>query len=231
MDKKIFNPFDKVLVRDSEDDVWSVELFSHYDQDGSPVTSGLSSWEEVIPYEGNEKLLGTWDAVEHGFIGSYEPKDGDFIVSGWGIGECKWVAIYKEEKGVYDDYYSTYAGAYLTTPQKDSEVWLEEGCDAQEFTCPATEEEKQYLLSKLHEIGKDWDAEKKQIVDWKWELKIGDKFYTPNLDFGFTFVPYECNFEGFSTQKIREESGYVFHTEEECKSMCDKLNEAIKNVK
>ena len=29
----------------------------------------------------------------------------------------------------------------------------------------------------------------------------------------------------------REKRGWIFSTEEECQALCDKLNEAIKNVK
>ena len=73
MEKFNFTPFQQVLVRDSVDDVWATELFSHYDQDGSPRTSGNNAWNEVIPFEGNENLRGTWDD----YVEPYVPKDGE----------------------------------------------------------------------------------------------------------------------------------------------------------
>lgn len=59
-----FKPFEKVLVRDSIDDVWRASFFSHIkEDDGRYVTTGLS-WKFCIPYEGNEHLLGTTDNFE-----------------------------------------------------------------------------------------------------------------------------------------------------------------------
>lgn len=59
-----FKPFEKVLVRDSIDDVWRASFFSHIKEDDERyVTTGLS-WKFCIPYEGNEHLLGTTDNFE-----------------------------------------------------------------------------------------------------------------------------------------------------------------------
>ena len=40
----------------------------------------------------------------------------------------------------------------------------------------ATEEEKQWLLDKLHAEGKDWDAENKRIIEYKWKPKDGEDY-------------------------------------------------------
>ena len=53
-----FKPFEKVLVRDSYNDMWRANLFSHIREDGRYVTTGLV-WNFCIPYIGNESLLGT----------------------------------------------------------------------------------------------------------------------------------------------------------------------------
>ena len=59
-----FKPFDKVLVRDSYDDMWRACLFSHIRKgDGRYVTTCLT-WKFCIPYIGNESLLGTTKDVE-----------------------------------------------------------------------------------------------------------------------------------------------------------------------
>ena len=56
-----FNPFDKVLVRDFEDDNWDIEFFQEIggeDIDYEFVClSGCFKF--CVPYEGNEELLGT----------------------------------------------------------------------------------------------------------------------------------------------------------------------------
>lgn len=57
-----FKPFDKVLVRDKDDEEWRKEIFSNYDKtvNGDPFYRCLvAAWEQCIPYEGNESLLGT----------------------------------------------------------------------------------------------------------------------------------------------------------------------------
>lgn len=57
-----FQPFQKVLVKDSDVDfsVWHCDLFSHISKEGKYFTvSGL--WDECIPFEGNEHLIGTKD--------------------------------------------------------------------------------------------------------------------------------------------------------------------------
>ena len=59
-----FKPFEKVLVRDSIDDVWRVSFFSHIkENDGRYVTTCVT-WKFCIPYIGNESLLGTTKDVE-----------------------------------------------------------------------------------------------------------------------------------------------------------------------
>ena len=59
-----FKPFEKVLVRDSYDDVWRASFFSHIkENDGRYVTTCIT-WKFCIPYKGNEHLLGTTNNVE-----------------------------------------------------------------------------------------------------------------------------------------------------------------------
>ena len=57
-----FKPFDKVLVRDTEDDNWHVSLFvmeiadAQYKEERYECLNG-TGWVYCIPYEGNEHLL------------------------------------------------------------------------------------------------------------------------------------------------------------------------------
>lgn len=57
-----FKPFDRVLVRDSPNDKWRTNLFSHKDRNVFHCVSSL--WNYCIPYEGNEHLLGTTNNPE-----------------------------------------------------------------------------------------------------------------------------------------------------------------------
>ena len=69
------NPFQRVLVRESDIDIWRCEFFSHIEKETHEIMapSGIltetkkkyvcvaSDYEQCIPYEGNERLLGTDD--------------------------------------------------------------------------------------------------------------------------------------------------------------------------
>lgn len=64
-------PFDKVLVRDEEEEVenvWYANYFSHYKENDEeyPYACIDSSYRYCIPYEGNEHLLGTTDPYTEG---------------------------------------------------------------------------------------------------------------------------------------------------------------------
>ena len=56
-------PFDKVLVRDFSRDEWSISFFSFKKED-CYVCINHCSWNQCIPYIGNESLLGTTKDVE-----------------------------------------------------------------------------------------------------------------------------------------------------------------------
>lgn len=56
-------PFDKVLVRDSEDREWRISLFGYKDNSYYYCINGYS-WKQCIPYKDNEHLLGTKDSPE-----------------------------------------------------------------------------------------------------------------------------------------------------------------------
>ena len=56
--KPELKPFDKVLVRDGDDDEWVCDFFSHIDE--RDLFYCVGTWfKQCIPYEGNEHLLGT----------------------------------------------------------------------------------------------------------------------------------------------------------------------------
>lgn len=59
--KQEFKPFDKILMRNENNQTWRACLFSHYRKDlyFPYVCVGCSAYKQCIPYEGNEYLLGT----------------------------------------------------------------------------------------------------------------------------------------------------------------------------
>lgn len=55
-----FKPFDKVLVRNEDGQVWCANYFSHYKNDTNyPYVCIDKRYNYCIPHEGNERLLGT----------------------------------------------------------------------------------------------------------------------------------------------------------------------------
>ena len=62
--KHQFKPFDKVLVRNGDSDIWDCNIFNRIDEDGEYYCIDCECWEQCIPYEGNEHLLGTTNKPE-----------------------------------------------------------------------------------------------------------------------------------------------------------------------
>ena len=61
-----FKPFQKVLVRNTENDIWTANIYSHYypDVESYPHRCIGSYWLHCIPFEDNEYLLGTTNSPE-----------------------------------------------------------------------------------------------------------------------------------------------------------------------
>lgn len=60
-----FQPFDKVLVRDNDQQNWCCDFFSHVDVGGDKICTGTWYYEQMIPYnEDTKHLLGTTKAYE-----------------------------------------------------------------------------------------------------------------------------------------------------------------------
>lgn len=61
--KPTFKPYDRVLVRDNDNQCWSPEFFAFLKLGSTlPYQCFGCSFKQCIPYEGNEHLLGTTDA-------------------------------------------------------------------------------------------------------------------------------------------------------------------------
>lgn len=74
---KQFAPYDRVLVRDVNP-YWSCDLYSHFNSDSEThETTALRNVEDndIIPYEGNEELIGTTEEPEE----EIKLKEGEWI--------------------------------------------------------------------------------------------------------------------------------------------------------
>lgn len=56
---KYLKPFDKVLVRDDDSELWKIEFFERYNHPDEtyPYVGLRAVWKQCIPFEGNEHLL------------------------------------------------------------------------------------------------------------------------------------------------------------------------------
>ena len=98
----------------------------------------------------------------------------------------------------------------------------------------ATEEEKQKLFDALAKEGKDWDAEKKAVVELKWKPNVGDKYNHPMCiitDDGLRYGSATATHTDSLFDKRLIKQNLAFKTKEECEAFCQKLNKAIMEVK
>ena len=56
---KNLKPFDKILVRDDDSELWKIEFFERYNHPDEtyPYVGLRAVWKQCIPFEGNEHLL------------------------------------------------------------------------------------------------------------------------------------------------------------------------------
>lgn len=95
---------------------------------------------------------------------------------------------------------------------------------------PATEEEKEKLFKALAEKGLAWDVEKRELVQVKWTPKVGEDYYTPSFN-EFEFVPYLYGWDRDETDLKLSNKGWVFQDQTKCQEFCNRLNQAIENIK
>jgi hypothetical protein len=96
----------------------------------------------------------------------------------------------------------------------------------------ATEEEKQKFFDALEKSGYRWDAERKEVVQFKWKPYIGEIYYYPMYKYcSHLFKSYDFIWADLLTDNDIYNKGWCFKTKEECETFCKRLNEAIEGVK
>lgn len=120
-----FKPFDKVLVRVGAANEWECDFYSHY-VEGNGYPHKTLGWrikdENILPYEGNEHLLGTSDEPEE----EIKLEEGEWVMvcdfpeqfdAGWNVRQFKLI----QEKRIYvtDRYECVYANYTYAIRFKD----------------------------------------------------------------------------------------------------------------
>lgn len=93
--------FDKVLVRDSNYDVWRISLFEGYEPRVEyPYICLTGIYKQCIPYKDNEYLLGTTVAP----LSKYDFKNGDIVIV-WNNDSDRYIRVFSyKSKNSYITY-------------------------------------------------------------------------------------------------------------------------------
>lgn len=84
MEGQEFKAFDRVLVRDNDNERWQAAFYDQYLNGASPHrVIGEGYFAQCIPYEGNEHLVGKNNSPEK--PGRWKPKNGErYYSAAWG---------------------------------------------------------------------------------------------------------------------------------------------------
>lgn len=149
-----------------------------------------------------------------------EFKDGDFCTIKAHNGS--WIFIYKSKKDDDMVYHCSLLADGFRRP-----LFYDRCVDYKGETRSSTEEEKQFLLDALHADGKDWDADKKQIVDYQCKPKIGDNYYY--IDCFLDVV--DDIWSDDRMDALVYTSRNCFKTKEKAQRYADKFSEILKDRK
>ena len=166
-----FSPKDWVLVRDTNNNLWKLDIFSHLVEHGLAKYVCLGSWyKQCIPYEGNEHLLGHSDP----YVAPFNPQTGDFV---YVRSAYEHILIWHSIEGNGIMASADLCNYHLDTLCNHNGRPFCACCvDDVKEKRKATPEEVERILFDMHEAGIDWNAENKSIVNYSktYEPKDGD---------------------------------------------------------
>ena len=91
----------------------------------------------------------------------------------------------------------------------------------------ATKSEIEQFHNRLHAIHKDWDTEKKQLVDWEWRPIINEAYYTLEIDRGDVEVRTRVYFDDDIDKKLIKNCNF-FCTIKEAEKAAERVKKALK---
>ena len=195
----------------------------------------MSNTVEIKIKNNNEYIPATLEVVDGVMIVSpvkdkdiSQFKDGDVVVYHYGE-DATTIAILQGEVDTISKY--LFIEDYVSLDSVEGLLIDSNYTDAATDVRYATEEEKQKLFDALAKEGKTWDSEKKAVVKLKWKPKINDNYYFPEFTNEDGFIPYYYTWEDSDFETNLHNKGWVFRTKEECEEFCQKLNQAIMEVK
>ena len=129
-------------------------------------------------------------------------------------------AVCKSACNTRDNTYHCYMYADFGCGEIDAE-----GCDILHSAYRlATPSEVEHFHELLHKHGKEWNAEKKKLVDWRWKPKRGEDCYY--FDWGGDVIRFK--WEGTYDDLDCYHIGNCFRTREEAEAMAEKIKKLLK---
>ena len=194
---------------------------------------------KIVINNNGERIPATFEVVDGVMIVSPKEekvdvsqfKDGDVVVYHYGE-DATTIAILQGEVDTISKY--LFIEDYVSLDSVEGLLLDSNYTDAATDVRYATEEEKQKLFDALAKEGKTWDAEKKAVVDLKWKPKIGDKYNHPMCsitDDGMRYGSATATHTDSLFDKRLIKQNLAFKTKEECEEFCQRLNQAIMEVK
>lgn len=86
-----------------------------------------------------------------------------------------------------------------------------------------TSKEKVNFYKLLHKYGKEWNAKKKQLVNWKWKPKVGERYYHVLSD-GTVGL---CTWLNDEIDNLHFSIGNCFQMKEEAVIMSEKIKKLL----
>lgn len=150
-------------------------------------------------------------------------KDGDILINNDGS-DYKVFWEYDSDSDTSFYAYNVSMDVNGTLTQYSGSIWHGEKmvCFIEDYRL-ATHLEVKRFHELLNKCGKDWDAEKKQLVDLRWKPKKGDSYFYINHYIEVVVTTWMCDYDDQSHYN----AGNCFRTREEAEAMAEKIKKLL----
>lgn len=193
-----------------------------FDYEGNKLEALYYIWHdgsihvELIDNEYSQIIMDNYQEIKL----SEKWKDGDILINN----DRTCYKVFSEyDTDIITAFFAYNISIYVNGTITDNKegVWV---CDRKNYRL-ATSKEKAQFYKLLHEQGKDWDAKKKQVVDWIWKPNDNEEYYHIFSDGKVR----SCAWLDDEIDNSRFNIGNCFKTEEEAEIMAEKFKKLLKD--
>ena len=148
-------------------------------------------------------------------------KKGDFIYGEFDELDQKFVFIFEKTIDSTSAYYK--ALLFLNS----GNIYFDSSTINYDTIRLATKSERKQLINKLREIGKDWAAERREIVDYPWRAEKGECYYRIDNELDVACFIDESDSDDNSLYKV----GNYFKTRELAEEAAEKVQALLLTLK